>query len=254
MPLRMTSSLGVQGTAFLPAGHFEFGASYRWLRAHDGTFFVGTARTPPPPALQPPHGEPIRVDVHTFTLGLAYAVTSQVRLNLLVPFQIGNLSIVHEDLQRRSQSVTGLGDVSVSGGVWLWNPQTSPAGNLSLGLGIKAPTGSYTNTDWFYTTTGPVQRTVDGSVQPGDGGWGILLDLHGFLQLLPRTVTYLSAFYLLNPKERTDVTIGTRIGLPGSGVGAGTPYYLSVPDAYSVRGGFSFAVWPAQGLSTNIGG
>ncbi len=89
MPLRMTSSLGVQGDAYLPAGHFEFGASYRWLRANEGDFFVGTANEPPPPALQPPHGEPIRVDVHTFTLGLTYAATNQVRLNLAVPFQIG---------------------------------------------------------------------------------------------------------------------------------------------------------------------
>jgi hypothetical protein len=251
MPLRMTSSLGVQGDAYLPAGHWEFAATYRWLPADDGDFFVGTANEPPPPAVQPPHGEPIRVNVHTFTLGLTYAATQRIRLSLGVPFQFGEISFIHDDLQRHTQSVTGLGDVTLTGGVWMFNPQANPAGNLSFGLGVKAPTGSYSNTDFFYTATGPQQRTVDASVQPGDGGWGILLEMQGFLQVLPSAVTYLSASYLLNPKERTDVTASPPPGLPGGGV---SPYYWSVPDAYSVRGGLSYTMWPQLGLSATLGG
>jgi hypothetical protein len=78
--------------------------------------------------------------------------------------------------------------------------------------------------------------------------------LQAFQQISSAAVTYLSGTYLLNPQERTEVQIGTPVGLPGGGVSTGTPYYLSVPDAYSVRGGVSYAVLPAQGLSVSLGG
>jgi hypothetical protein len=125
---------------------------------------------------------------------------------------------------------------------------------VSLGVGVKTPTGSHTQTGTFFTPTGPQQRNVDQAVQPGDGGWGIIMELEAFQQLAPRTISYLSGFYLLNPEKRTDVQIGTPIGLPGGGVSTGTPYYLSVPDGYSVRGGVSYAMLPRQSLSVSLGG
>jgi hypothetical protein len=254
MPVRLTSSLGVQGNSFLQAGHWELDAGYRWLHTRGEDFFVGTARTPAPPALQPPGGQPIEIDVHTVSLGLTYAATDQIRVSISAPFQTGTISIAHEDGIRHSQTVTGLGDVIVTGNAWLFNPRTGPAGNVSLGLGVKTPTGSNTAADTYYTASGAEQRWVDQAVQPGDGGWGIVLELQAFQRVSSAAVTYLSGFYLLNPKERTDVQIGTPVGLPGDGLSTGTPYFLSVPDAYSVRGGVSYALWPEQGLSLSLGG
>jgi hypothetical protein len=66
-------------------------------------------------------------------------------------------------------------------------------------------------------------------------------------------LAYLSASYLLNPRVQTEATIGRPIGLPGNSA-AGTPYHLSVPDAYSVRSGVSYAVLPSLGLSASLGG
>jgi hypothetical protein len=254
MPVRLTSSLGVQGNSYLQTHHWELGAGYRWLHTRGGDFFVGTARAPAPPALQPPGRQPIEIDVHTVSLGLTYAATDRIRVSISAPFQTGTLSIAHDDGIRHSQTATGLGDVIVSGSAWLFNPRTGPTGNVSLGLGIKTPTGSNTKTGAFFTDSGPQQRRVDQAIQPGDGGWGIILELQAFQRVSPAAVTYLSGFYLLNPKERTDVQIGTPVGLPGSGLSAGTPYFLSVPDAYSLRGGVSFAALPRQGLSVSLGG
>jgi hypothetical protein len=197
---------------------------------------------------------PIQIDVHTVSLGLTYAATDQIRVSLSAPFQTGIVSIAHEDGLRHSQTVTGLGDVIVTGTAWLFNPRTGPAGNVSLGLGVKTSTGSNTKTDTYYTPSGPEQRWVDQSVQTGDGGWGIILEFQAFQRISSAAFTYLNGSYLLNPQERTEVQIGTPIGLPGGGVSEGTPYYLSVPDAYSVRGGVSFAVLPEQGLAVSLGG
>jgi hypothetical protein len=248
----MTSSSGVQGNSFLQAHHWELDASYRWLAAHPGDFFVGTARTPPPPALQPPGGHQIVVDVHTFNLGATYALSDRVRLSLTAPFQVGRISFIEDDHQRHSETSNGLGDVTLSGGAWLFNPRTNQGGNVMAGLGIKVPTGSYHDSVDFFTPTGIVQRPADPSIQRGDGGWGILLELQGFQRILPGALAYLSGSYLLNPRVRTDITIG-RPGLPGNSVSA-TPYHLSVPDAYSVRAGVSYAILPQQGLALSLGG
>jgi hypothetical protein len=254
MPVRLTSSLDVLGDSYLQTHHWELGASYRRLHTGGEDFFVGTARTPPLPAVQPPGGQPIEIDVHTLILGLTYAATDRIRLSISTPLQTGNISIAHEDGLRHSQTATGFGDLIVSGSVWLMNPRTGPSGNVSLGLGVKTPTGSHTETGPFFTASGPQERNVDQAIQPGDGGWGIILDVQAFQQLSPVAVAYLSGFYLLNPQERTDVQIGTPVGLPGSGLSAGTPYFLSVPDAYSLRGGVSYTVSPRQGFSVSLGG
>ncbi len=253
MPFRLTSSLGVQGNSFLQAHHWELSADYRWLHSRAGDFFVGTAQTPAPPALQPPGGQGIRIDIHTISLGLTYAVTDRVRVSVAAPFQTGKLSTIHDDGARHTQSVTDLGDVTVTGGAWLFNPRSGPTGNVMLGLGLKLPTGSHRDSIEFFTKNGPAQRVADQSIQPGDGGWGVIMQLQAFQLVLPRTLAYLSASYLLNPRVQTEATIGRPIGLPGDPA-VGTPYRLSVPDAYTLRSGVSYAVAPQWGLSASLGG
>jgi hypothetical protein len=254
MPFRLTSSLGVQGNSFLQARHWEFAADYRWLHSRDGDFFVGTAITPAPPALQPPGGQGIRIDVHTITLGLTYAVTDRFRLSLAAPFQTGRLSFMEDDGLRHSERVTALGDLSLTGGLWLLNPRSSSSGNAMLGLGLKLPTGVYRDSVEFFTTTGPEQRVADPSIQTGDGGWGVILELQGFQRLAQGALGYISASYLLNPRVATEATIGKRIGLPGDPASGTVPYHLSVPDDYTIRTGVSYTVLPQWGLSASLGG
>jgi hypothetical protein len=253
MPFRLTSSLGVQGNSLLQAHHWEFSANYRWLHSVDGDFFVGTAQTPAPPALQPPGGQGIRIDVHSVNLGLTYAATDRVRVSVVAPFQTGRLSFIEEDGLRHTERVTDLGDVFLTGDAWLLSPHSGPTGNVMLGLGLKIPTGSHRDSIEFFTKTGPAQRLADPSIQPGDGGWGIIMQLQAFKQVLPGALVYLSASYLLNPRVQTEATIGRPIGLPGNSA-AGTPYHLSVPDAYTLRSGLSYAVAPQWGLSASLGG
>jgi hypothetical protein len=186
-------------------------------------------------------------------LGLTYAVTDRFRVSVAAPFQTGRVSFIEEDGLRHTERVTDLGDVTLTGGAWVFNPRSSPTGNVMLGLGLKIPTGSHRDSVEFFTKTGPAQRLADPSIQPGDGGWGIILQLQAFQLVFPGMLAYLSASYLLNPRVQTEATIGRPIGLPGNSA-AGTPYHLSVPDAYSVRSGVSYAVLPSLGLSASLGG
>jgi hypothetical protein len=116
-------------------------------------------------------------------------------------------------------------------------------GNVSLGLGVKAPTGSHTVGSKFYTATGSVDFPADQTIQPGDGGWGLIFETQAYRQITERTVAYASGSYLANPKAHTDVQLA-----PNSG-----PYW-SVPDVYSARLGGAFSVLPEHGLRLSLGG
>ena len=154
--------------------------------------------------------------------------------------QIGKVSFIQEDHLRHTENTAGLGDVTLAGNAWLFNPREHATGNLMLGLGVKLPTGSYSDSVTFYTPTGTVPRPADPSIQTGDGGVGILAQLEAFHQLAGGALVYLSGFYLFNPRVQTEITIGNRLGLPGNSAAGTVPYHLSVPDAYSLRSGVNF--------------
>ncbi|HXD74161.1 MAG TPA: hypothetical protein VN628_10510, partial [Vicinamibacterales bacterium] len=72
---------------------------------------------------------------------------------------------------RAVQHGDGLGDISAVGRYWIFDPATHASRNLSIGLGVKAPTGPSNVTDTFVDISGlnSATKAVDQSVQPGDG-------------------------------------------------------------------------------------
>src|SRR5437016_3646458 len=132
-----TPSLGGQGESFryLRRHGWQLSVGYRRLTADD--WFVGTQISPPP------GGEPLNFEIHTVDLNATFAVTERFNLTLTVPFISGKLSAkVWPDGIRHTQSSSGVGDVSLVGSMWLQNPATHSEGNVALGLGVKAATGS----------------------------------------------------------------------------------------------------------------
>ena len=117
---------------------------------------------------------------------------------------------------------------------------------------FQFPTGDYKATGISYRETGPVRRPVHPSLQPGTGGWGVILELEAFRELFEKFFAYLSGSYLITPREvnGVEMTIGD-LPIPDA-INDGT--ITSVPDTYVGRAGFSYAVWPKQGLSVSLGG
>jgi hypothetical protein len=129
---------------------------------------------------------------------------------------------------------------------WLFDPDTTDKGNVALSLGVKAPTGNNEVTDTFYKPTGKERHPVDIALQPGDGGWGAILEMQAFRNIFENTYVYGTAYYLINPRDDT-------------GVKTQSPVYgefrdISVPDQYQARAGLSYALWPSQGLGVSLGG
>src|SRR5262249_2003010 len=135
----------------------------------------------------------------------------------------------HDGVHRHTMRAGGLGDLRLVGNAWLFDPAKSPNGNIGLSAGFKAPTGNYRAHDYSYQASGPVLRPVDFSIQPGDGGWGAVLEFQAFQKVFEEAYLYASGLYLINPRNVN----GTETTVPFGGA----IQVNSVPDQYMARGG-----------------
>lgn len=236
MPVRFLSpSLGGSDGP-LPAGHWELSVAFRHLGANQ--WFVGTNVQ----EAAAPFGQPLFLNIDSVDASVSYGISNRVSLTLTVPFSRGTHSRFYADGVRHAVQAAGLGDVSLAGNLWLWDPTGHPEGNLAVGLGLKTPSGNNHVVDDFFLANGSTTRSpVDQSIQLGDGGLGIILQAQGFHKVFNRASAYFYGWYLVTPRQQT--------GVPSPL--AGVP--LSVPDVYSIRPGFTYAVAPKRGLSVNFG-
>ncbi len=242
MPVRFTSpSLGGHRQAILPAGRFELNLSYRNLTADD--WFILDTLTPSDGS-RAPGGQPNRFSINSVDLSLAYGVSNRLSLQLTVPTASGSNSRIHGDGNRRVTKGSGVGDINLVGTMWLLDPLTHGSGNVAVGLGVKAPTGSNTVEDdhIFNPALGIVQHPVHPGIQMGDGGWGIMVQAQAFSRLAGRLSGYVFGSYQLSPRNTSEVRFTPTFVTP-----------LSVTDVYHARLGLAFAVLPRQGLSASLG-
>ena len=165
-PIRFINpvSLGGEGQAYQPAREWQLTLAFRRLVSNE--WFVGTEES----SSLAPGGKPPVFVIHTAVAEVAYAINDRYRLRLSVPVSTGSLSRVWPDQSYREQTATGIGDVSLLGEAWILSPRTHERGNVAVGLGVKAPTGSHTVESQFYTATGPIDFPADQTIQPGDVG------------------------------------------------------------------------------------
>jgi len=166
---------------------------------------------------------------------------SRWSLTLDLPFIDNSRSQVSNGTRFSTHSF-GIADVNVTGYYWLFNPAKATKGNIQVGLGVKFATGASDYQDYFLNgatgarTLGP----VDQSIQPGDGGTGIITNINAYYNFTHSFGFYGNFYYLTSPR---DVTPTPRSANPPSAVTvATTGDVLSVPDQYLVRLGASLAV------------
>jgi hypothetical protein len=144
---------------------------------------------------------------------------------------------------RAEQNASGLGDVILSGRMWLADPHKHPRGNVSIALGVKAPTGDFNSKDHYpniLTGANDTEKTVDQSAQPGDGGWGYIFDIQAY-KALKAVTFYGSGTYLANPMDTNgadSVIVGLGVASPANVL----QQENSVVDNYVARAGAVFPV------------
>lgn len=237
----------IAGGAMVPKGNFLVGTNFRYFKSY--RHFRGD------------HEETERVEAGTEVINnsyfldfsVTYGISERWYANLIIPFVYHTRSSMYEHGgnppnglgERHSTSSSGLADIRLGAGYWLFNPEKHPKFNYALGLGIKLPTGSYSSKDLFYNQ-GPDRNTdeenvVDQSIQPGDGGFGITTEIQGFQSLGNNFMLLANLYYLINPQEANGVL--TRNGRSE----------FSCPDQFAARIG-TFYMMPIKGLNTFLGG
>ncbi len=176
-------------------------------------------------------------------------VTNNARSSL---YEHGLVNGSYIKRERRSTHSFGIGDIRLAAYRWLLDPAKSKKVNVQLGLGVKLPTGDYDYKDYWYNV-GPngtkELRTVDQSIQLGDGGTGFTVELNTFYNFKSNFGIYGNVYYLINPREQNGVRTYRETLTPALANEA----IMSVPDQYMFRAGFNYSFNHVKGLSLAAG-
>jgi len=184
-----------------------------------------------------------------WSLTIDAPVISNARSSL---YEHGLVNGVYVKKERHSTHSFGLGDVRLAVYHWLLDPEKHMKGNIQMGLGIKLPTGDYNYQDYWYNVgvNGTKElRTVDQSIQLGDGGTGFNIEANTYYNLKSNFSVYGNFYYLVNPREQNGVRTYRETLSPALANEA----IMSVPDQYMARGGFNYSFNQVHGLSIAAG-
>jgi hypothetical protein len=248
------------GSALLPKGHFQVSASYRYFKSYkhfkgdseqkerveDGTQVINTA--------------------NSMDISLTYAITDRFDISQNIPLinydrsslyeHYGNSITSNPDQLRFHTQSSGVGDIRFTGSYWLLKPGKDSSGNISIGAGIKLPTGNAYVTDEFHKRTSDgrdsvVIKPVDQSIQLGDGGWGYILETQGYWKLCKSASFYFNAFYMFNPQDVNQTPSRSPLATTGDNV---ITNYHSIADQYMARVGINWHILQHQGFYASLGG
>jgi hypothetical protein len=187
--------------------------------------------------------------INLVTTNLTYQWTPRISFELDMPWLFAT---------RRGQSspikysATGLGDTILGTNVWFRNPQHAPSNNFSAGLGVLMPTGNddVTNTSNSNTSgTGPaveVTAPVDYSIQPGSGGWGMVVQWSGYQRLSKSLIFYTDGDYIATQGGTNGVQRASSTTTPLNNS-------VAISDQYLLEAGVSFPITKVRGLSATFG-
>ena len=200
-------------------------------------------------------------DVRNFSraldISLVRKINEQWSIGMYLPLLYNERSSLYEHVSnvkgnpRYATYSQGIGDIRFTAYKWIIAPKEGNKGNLLGGIGIKLPTGNYKATDQFhYSTTATREGPVDQSIQLGDGGWGMTLELNGFRAIDNTWSLYGNAYYLINPMGNNGVSTA-RGGVPTATAIKYTSNVMSIPDQYLLRTGTN---WTRNALTISLGG
>ena len=180
---------------------------------------------------------------HQFDLGIDRQLTPRFGASFNLPLIFSHRNQLYAPSSR--QVVNAFGDVTLGFRMWVFKPPTESGDNVSVGFGVKLPTGLY-NAGGLATRSGQlVNATYDQSMMTGDGGVGVSANVAAYKRIPTNTMLYFSGSWLFNPRNTNGVsTFRTQAG---EGV-------MSVADQYLFRGGAGHSIPWVKGLAASFGG
>jgi hypothetical protein len=250
------SSPSLGAASYQEPGTWTAAVSHRWQRSD--RHFVGDEEQE---ERQLEDSEVIN-NIHIVDFSLSYAINKRLNATLSIPFSFATRrsSIRDERVQNEFgddkvighywTEANGLGDIKLLGTMWLLDPERSKRFNVSLGLGLKFPTGEKDAKDErieFDEDTETLVaevRNVDNSIQPGDGAWGIIFDIYSFAEIYKNLNVFASGTYIAEPQTHANVISGNL---------ETSDEIWSTADTYLFRAGFGYTFLPQYGLTLTLG-
>jgi hypothetical protein len=237
--------IGAQGSPYLQPNQWQASVGYRWQRSD--RHFTGDTEDEE----RAEEGSQVINDLHLMDLAATYAASERFNATLSLPIVVASRSQRIRDLEgeltprRNHTDAHGIGDMSLLGRYWVLDPAVHTKSNFSLGLGVKFPTGQNDVEDEFIQPDGSVERrTVDQSIQPGDGGFGVVFDVGLFHTVFEDSALFFQATYLSNPRNTNGVRTFRRLE---------DEQVMSVADSFIARIGGATPL-SKNGLSFTLAG
>lgn len=249
---------GANATSMMRPGQWQVSTGFRSLYSH--RHFVGTEYQ----EQRLINDTEVKNWSQGLDIGITYSVTDRLSVSVNIPLAINVRDSKYEHLGNGSATTpnpyfstksSGLGDIRVGASYWLLDPMKNMNGNVSLGLGIKAPTGNSNVQGDFHKVTKEgteflQTKAVDQSIQLGDGGWGVNLEIQGYQRILKNASFYYNAFYLFNPQN----TNSTYNNILKENVSNPITVKHSIADQFAARAGVAYALIPKAGIAVSFGG
>ena len=238
--------MSTDDSGYLAPGDWQVAIGYRWQKSDRA--FIGTEDQVDRRRL----GLISINRIHLFDVGVTYGVTPRFSVSASIPFMIasrtrpGNVDRLagFPNAPDQVNKSVGFGDLAISGRVWLARPPAEKRQNISIGFGLKFPTGKKNVSTVVDTPAGRQRRINDQSIQLGDGGFGFTVDAFAFKSFKHLTV-FGAGTYLFNPRNTNGVPAGRL--RPSEAV-------MSVSDQFVARGGIAVPIRSVRGLAFNFGG
>jgi hypothetical protein len=240
---------------YLTSGHFQFNLDYRHL--YSFRHFVGSVEQ----TYRTEGKSNVRNRVNLVDATLTYQITPRFSVEGTVPVEWASRRyyIGIDMLSPTSPSVnligdfglSGIGDVSLMGQGWVWDPKSNPSHNLQISLGVQMPTGRDNIQNNFAAIAGnpPTNNTADYSIQPGIGVWAIPVAVSSFQTLSHNTQVYFNGSYLVTPAGTNGVANVSPLGTPEPAQDA----KISAADEYLMQLGVAYSVERVKGLTVTGG-
>jgi len=189
--------------------------------------------------------------INLVTTNLTYQWTPRVSLEIDAPFLFASRKGQTSPIKYKS---SGLGDMIVGINSWVRNPQHAPRNNFSVGVGLLMPSGNDDVQNTVNTNTtgsGPaveVTAPVDYSIQPGNGGWGGVLQWMGYQHIGKSLVFYTDGDYIATQGGTNGIQRGATLSTTQP-----LNNYVAISDQYLLEAGVSIPIRQVKGLSATFG-
>jgi len=237
---RSSSISGGPETAggYLAPGEFDFSIGLR----HQFSFrhFVGDVEQKQRIQM----GNQVMNKINLLNFNLNYQVSRRFSFQIDAPLLLASRRSNNSPYTTTAQ---GVGDIIVSAQGWVWNPAENTRGNVALSFGAMLPSGrdNVMNTVDKLDGKGPVTVLDDYSIQPGSGGYGMLLGWQAFKNFGSATQAYFNGSYIATPQNTN--------GIVRSTTAKPLLQQVSISDQYLVEAGVAVPIRKLRGLSVTAG-